>query len=111
MKLLSAWDPTTRQTHRTEGSLAKDGYFILAAGNNALWSSVCEMTGAQDAHWDSRFQTTADRAINQVQLKELLEKKFKTYRVVHWLEVFPDAGVPCSPTNLFSNTLGNAQNV
>lgn len=84
---------------------AKDGFFAMAAGNDRLWRSVCEVVGHPEYFDDSRFGSTSERAANQVALKELLEKEFDLQPVEHWLAAFRDAGVPCTPINSYSQVL------
>ena len=43
----------------------KGGYFGMAAGNQALWKSVCEVVGRDDLLADARFADTSLRARNQ----------------------------------------------
>lgn len=88
---------------------AKDGHFVLAAGNNKLWQIVCEEVGQPDLAVDPRFLTTTDRAANQTALKEILEKVFVTRTVADWLETFENRGVPCSPTNTYAEALSDSQ--
>ena len=88
---------------------AKDGYFVLAAGNNKLWQAVCEEVGRPDLAVDLRFLTTSARAANQAVLKEILEKVFITRTVADWLETFEARGVPCGPTNTYAEALSDAQ--
>ena len=42
----------------------KGGYFGMAAGNQALWKSVCEVVGRDDLLADARFADTSLRARN-----------------------------------------------
>ena len=88
---------------------AKDSYFVLAAGNNKLWQSVCEVVGHEDLVDDPRFLTTTDRAANQTLLKEILEPIFATRTAAHWLETFEARGVPCGPIHTYSQALSDAQ--
>ena len=88
---------------------ARDGNFVLAAGNNKLWQIVCEEVGQPDLAIDPRFLTTTDRAANQTVLKEILEKVFITRTVADWLATFEARGVPCGPTNTYSEALSDAQ--
>ena len=88
---------------------ARDGHFVLAAGNNKLWQSVCEEVGQPDLAADPRFLTTTDRAANQTALKAILEKVFMTRPVADWLETFEARGVPCSPVNTYAEALSDAQ--
>ena len=88
---------------------ARDGHFVLAAGNDKLWQTVCEEVGQPDLAADPRFLTTTDRAANQTALKAILEKVFITRPVADWLETFEARGVPCSPVNTYAEALSDAQ--
>jgi crotonobetainyl-CoA:carnitine CoA-transferase CaiB-like acyl-CoA transferase len=88
---------------------AKNGYFAMAAGNDRLWRSVCEVVERPDLASDRRFITTATRAEYQCELKEILEKKFVTREPEEWIAAFTSAGVPASPINQYSDILKDAQ--
>ncbi|WP_137925062.1 CoA transferase [Cupriavidus sp. 2SB] len=87
----------------------KDGYFGLAAGNNALWKSVCETVGRPDLYQDERFIDTRARATNQAELCEILEADFVLQDGTYWLSRFRACGVPCAPINTYSQVLADEQ--
>ena len=80
---------------------AKDDYFIIAAGNNALWQEVTLAVGKPELFADLRFKTQSDRARNQCELAELLEQEFKKRTAAEWLAEMDRRGVPCSPINSY----------
>ncbi|WP_430245328.1 CaiB/BaiF CoA transferase family protein [Neorhizobium sp. DAR64861/K0K2] len=86
-----------------------DGHFVMAAGNDKLWRSVCEIVGQGDLLLDPRFATNSDRAIHQVELRILLEQVFATGSSAEWLEKFRAAGVPCAPINDYAAALSDPQ--
>lgn len=88
---------------------ASDGYFAIAAGNHQLWLKVLGVVGMPQLATDARFLSTLDRATNQAELKVLLEDKFRTAPVAHWLQVFRDAGVPHSAINDYASALADGQ--
>jgi crotonobetainyl-CoA:carnitine CoA-transferase CaiB-like acyl-CoA transferase len=88
---------------------AKDGWFAIAAGNNKLWQSVCEVVGAPQWQDDPRFASTTLRASNQAALKEMLEARFANASTAAWLERFRAAGVPCAPINGYAEALADPQ--
>ena len=88
---------------------ARDGYFVIAAGNNKLWQSVTEVVARPDLLADPRFATTLLRAQNQVALKDLLEVEFARQGVDHWIDVFEKAGVPYGRINSYSQILADPQ--
>ncbi|OWT80265.1 MULTISPECIES: CaiB/BaiF CoA-transferase family protein [unclassified Achromobacter] len=87
----------------------RDGYFGMAAGNNALWKGVCNVVGREDLVQDERFLDTGRRARNQVELRDLLEAIFANGDVDTWLTRFRAAGVPCAPINTYSQVLVDPQ--
>src|SRR5512134_1900135 len=86
---------------------AKDDYFAMAAGNNSLWKSVCEVTGLQQLFADERFGTPTLRARNQAALKEILEREFARHTAEELIARFRAAGVPCAPINTYSKALAD----
>lgn len=88
---------------------ASDGYFGMAAGNNKLWKSVCDVVGRPDLVDTERFLNPTQRASNQKELLGLLEEVFETETVDHWLSKFSEAGVPSSPINTYSQALADPQ--
>lgn len=86
-----------------------DGYFGMAAGNNALWRSVCEVVGRMELLEDTRFLTPTLRAQYQDELLVILEAEFIHADTATWLERFRTAGVPCAPINRYSEVLADPQ--
>ena len=88
---------------------AKDGYFAMAAGNDALWRSACAVVGRDELPRDERFASTSLRAKNQAALREILEGEFARFTVAELLERYRAAGVPCAPINTYSQVLADEQ--
>lgn len=87
----------------------KDGFFGMAAGNNALWKSVCEVVGRMDLFENPKFLNPTLRAANQDELREMLEAIFRQEDAAVWLDRFRSAGVPCAPINTYSQVLADPQ--
>lgn len=88
---------------------AADGHFGMAAGNNKLWKSVCDVVGLPDLADQEKFANPTLRAANQTELLGILEQVFVTNSVAHWLSEFSKAGVPSSPINTYSQALEDPQ--
>jgi succinate--hydroxymethylglutarate CoA-transferase len=84
---------------------AKDEYFVIAAGNDALWRQVAEAVGSPEIVDDPRFKTQLDRARNQDALAEHLERRFATRTAEEWLAEMDRRGVPCAPINSYPDIL------
>lgn len=86
---------------------ASDDYFVIAAGNNALWRQVAEAVDMPELLEDERFSTQPLRAQNQVELARLLEQRFAARTASEWLGEMDRRGVPCSPINNYSDILND----
>jgi formyl-CoA transferase len=88
---------------------SRDGYFGMAAGNNALWKSVCDVVALPHLLDDERFKSPTLRAKHQDALLEILEAEFTKLDTESWLQRFREAGVPCAPINSYSQVLRDPQ--
>lgn len=88
---------------------SQDGYFGMAAGNNALWKAVCDTVSRPDLLADERFTSPTLRAKHQDALLVILEEEFAHADTATWLERFRAAGVPCAPINTYSGVLADEQ--
>ena len=88
---------------------SRDGYFGMAAGNNALWRLVCQTVGREDLSSDDRFGSPTLRAKHQEALLHILEQEFAQADTETWLSRFRAAGVPCAPINSYSQILSDEQ--
>lgn len=86
---------------------AADDYFVIAAGNDKLWSAVCEIVGVPMLADHPDFRTQSLRARNQIVLKELLETYFRQQNAAYWLSRMLEHGVPASPINDFESVLAD----
>src|SRR5262245_18141412 len=82
------------RNHPYQAYRAQDDYFIIAAGNAALWREVAEAVGLPELIADPRFDSQLQRARNQVALAGLLEAKFAARPAREWLAEMDRRGVP-----------------
>jgi crotonobetainyl-CoA:carnitine CoA-transferase CaiB-like acyl-CoA transferase len=88
---------------------AKDDYFAMAAGNDSLFRSACEVAGMPQLVGDARFASTTLRAQHQAELKAILEAEFAKHPAADLIARFQAAGVPCSAINPYSKVLVDPQ--
>lgn len=86
---------------------ASDDYFVVAAGNDKLWSEVANAVNMPELTEDPRFITQQQRATNQDEMLHLLQPKFEQHTAQYWLEELDARGVPCSPINDYPQILNN----
>ncbi len=79
--------------------LCKDGYVIVAAGNDGQFAKLCEVGSKGDLVRDARFSTNSARVKNRDALRPLLEAMFLKHPVTWWNAKLAAAGVPCAPIN------------
>jgi Predicted acyl-CoA transferases/carnitine dehydratase len=78
---------------------AKDGWVIIAVGNDSLWNRFCEATGFEKLLRDSRFETNDNRSNNYNALKPILTQWTRNKKVSEIVDLLTKAGVPSSPVN------------
>ena len=88
---------------------AADDYFVIAAGNDKLWRSVCDAIGQPELAHRPEFANQSLRAANQAWLTELLERAFSQQPARHWLAEMDKRGVPASPINQYGDVLADPQ--
>lgn len=87
---------------------AKDGLFVIAAGNDALFATLCAALNLPIAD-DPRFATNPARCENARLLKRLIEAITLEEPKAHWIEVLSKAGVPTGPIQNVAEVLQDPQ--
>lgn len=72
---------------------ASDGFFVIAAGNDAIFARLCGALALPLAD-DPRFASNAARCENVHLLKRLIEAVTLGNGVAHWIAALEAAGVP-----------------
>ncbi|HEY9213943.1 MAG TPA: CoA transferase, partial [Ancylobacter sp.] len=73
---------------------SQDGYFVMGATNQKLWTLLCETLDRKELLEDERFRTNPDRLANREILIEELEKTFVTRTSDDWVESLLAVGIP-----------------
>ena len=66
---------------------AADDYFVMGAGNEAIWLRFCDAIAMPQLKDDPRFLTNADRTANHPELEAILARIFATHPRDHWLRL------------------------
>ncbi|QWD13771.1 CoA transferase [Polynucleobacter paneuropaeus] len=80
---------------------ASDGYFVMGATNQKLWSLLCEKIGRPELIEDERFKTNPLRLANRLILVKELEKTFLTKTSEEWVDQLLAEGIPAGPINTY----------
>jgi len=87
----------------------KDGWMIVAAGNDNLWLKLCEGLGRQDLAADPRYKTNDLRAQNRDTLRPELVKELRKHTTTENIAILEKAGVPGGPINNVEQALNHPQ--
>jgi crotonobetainyl-CoA:carnitine CoA-transferase CaiB-like acyl-CoA transferase len=77
----------------------KDGYVMVAVGNDNLWRRFARVIGLDELADDPRFATNRDRVENREVLLGSIGKAFKTRTTAAWIELLEAEGIPVGPIN------------
>ncbi len=88
---------------------AKDGRFVIAAGNDQLFMLLAEALGSPELALDARFLSNDLRCQNRAELARAIEAILGTAPVAHWIELLNAAGVPCAPVNTIDRLFTHPQ--
>ncbi len=86
----------------------KTSPIMVAAGNDRLWSTLCELLGL-DIACEPCFATNPMRYENYESLKPILAEKFMNKTAEEWQDIFVEAGVPSGPINTVDKVVTNEQ--
>ena len=88
---------------------AADGFFVIAAGNDALFAKLCDALDLPDLAKDLRFVTNAARCENVALLKRLIESQTLNASRAHWIARLERFGVPTGKVQNVSEALEDPQ--
>lgn len=77
----------------------KDGYVILAVGNDRQFQDWCACAGAEELAADPRFATNPLRIVNRKALYDAMPAYMADRTTQEWLDGLAALKVPCSPVN------------
>lgn len=88
---------------------AEDGLFVIAAGNDSLFATLCRALGLEALIGDPRFADNPARCENARLLKRLIEAVTLGGTRAHWIGVLTEAGVPCGPIQDMAEAMADPQ--
>lgn len=88
---------------------ARDRYFVIAVGNDALWKTFCKALQQPELTGDPRFVTNRLRTENLDQLNAVLEPIFLSRDAADWLALFDITGIPSAPINDIEAVMNDPQ--
>ncbi|MGQ2902020.1 CaiB/BaiF CoA transferase family protein [Neoaquamicrobium sediminum] len=87
----------------------KDGFFILAVGNDGQFQRFCKVVGLDHLTTDPDFATNPARVANRVRLREQLIATLAGWEREALLPLLDKAAVPASPINNIAEMFADPQ--
>ena len=87
----------------------RDGWIILAVGNDTQFRKFVHAGGRPELADDARFSTNPERVRHRETLVPIVAEILKTRGKREWIEVLEAAGVPCGPINDLGEVFDNEQ--
>ncbi|MFC3722313.1 CaiB/BaiF CoA transferase family protein [Neoaquamicrobium sediminum] len=87
----------------------KDGFFILAVGNDGQFQRFCKVVGLDHLTTDPDFATNPARVANRVRLREQLIATLADWEREALLPLLDKAAVPASPINNIAEMFADPQ--
>ncbi|NHB76439.1 CaiB/BaiF CoA transferase family protein [Rhodobacter calidifons] len=87
----------------------KDGWIILATGNDAQYQRLCAILGLEALASDPLFLTNADRVTHRAALTERLTAATRTWTKADLLAACEAEGVPAGPINDMAEVFADPQ--
>ena len=85
----------------------RDGYVVVACGNDRLYQGLCRLLGRDDLGADPRFESNPQRVRNREELVPVLQEEFLQRDTGDWLPELRAAGIPCGPINSVSQVFND----
>ncbi|KAJ8279488.1 hypothetical protein COCON_G00065540 [Conger conger] len=92
-----------------QGFKTKDGYLIVAAGNDQQFVKVCKVLNLNQLAEDPKYKTNKLRVENRKELLQILSRRFSEKSTSDWLGKFEETGVPCGPINSIQQVCSDPQ--
>lgn len=92
-----------------ETFMAKDGYIILAAGNDKFFREFCLFAGRPALAEDARFAKNSDRVKNRDVLVPIIREIIAQQTIDYWVKNLEQRGVPCGPVNALDKVFADPQ--
>ncbi len=87
----------------------KDGFFILAVGNDGQFQRFCKVVGLDHLTTDSDFATNPARVTNRARLRETIVETLAGWEREALLPLLDKAAVPASPINDIAQMFADPQ--
>ncbi|HKK29759.1 MAG TPA: CoA transferase, partial [Alphaproteobacteria bacterium] len=98
-----------RQNAPYQRFATKDGYIMIGAGGQSIWTRFANALGHPEWVEDPRWPSGAMRVKNREALETAIEDVLANDTTDHWVNVLEEAGVPCGPVYNYGQMFADPQ--
>lgn len=84
---------------------AKDGWVVIAIGNDTLWRRFCQAIGRQDLMEKEEYKLNKDRVIANNELKDIVSKWSQEHDVKEIIDLLRAHSIPCASINTIAQVV------
>ncbi|XP_063048031.1 succinate--hydroxymethylglutarate CoA-transferase [Engraulis encrasicolus] len=92
-----------------QGFKTRDGFLVVAAGNDQQFFNVCKVLGLDALIDEPKYQTNTLRVQHRQELLKTLSQRLSEESTGEWLERFEGSGVPVGPINSIQQVFSDPQ--
>ncbi|KAF2073088.1 hypothetical protein CYY_005612 [Polysphondylium violaceum] len=92
-----------------ESIKTKDGFIVVAVGNNGQFEGFCNVLNLQHLINDPKFISNSSRVANRVELMEIINSSSINFETSELEDLFSKHNVPCSPINTLDKVFNHPQ--
>jgi crotonobetainyl-CoA:carnitine CoA-transferase CaiB-like acyl-CoA transferase len=86
---------------------ARDGYLVIAVGNDAQFAKCAAVLGHPEWASDARFTKNRDRVANRALVDGMIGEALARQPSASWIGKLQAVGVPCGPINTVAQAIGD----
>lgn len=101
----------TRNISPAQVFRTRDGWMVIAVGNDEQFHRLCSLVGCPDLAADVRFRSNLDRVEHRQALSDVLIPAFLRESREHWIELMHGARIPVSPVFGIDEAINDQQSV
>ena len=86
---------------------ARDGWVVIAVGNNKLWQQFCDAIGRTPLAEDPRYRDNNDRVNAHEEVRQIVEAWTGTRTVREVIDHLTAGSIPCAPLYTVADVVGD----
>jgi crotonobetainyl-CoA:carnitine CoA-transferase CaiB-like acyl-CoA transferase len=94
-----------------QGYTCADGFLMIGASNDRLFTKFAEVLGHPEWSEDARYATNPQRDAHRAEINALIEERLQQNSCAHWQSALDTAGIPNAPAQTIDEVLEHPQTI